>query len=90
MYETILQIYKSDNTAAKVVLSFLFGIIFVLTSAVCFFTCYDTTPSRPSKRLSSKRESTASQRQSTSTEESRLSASGEGNVKKRSTARRRD
>ena len=89
MIEAVVQIYQSDNNVAKIVLSFLFGIIFVLTAAVCFFSCYNSEPVRPS-RVSSKRESTASQRESSKPNESRISDTGNETLKKRSTARRRD
>ena len=87
----IFEIYNSDNTTAKVILSFLFGVIFVLVSAVCYFVCCDSVSEMPKKRVST-RQSSGSQRQSTSTEDSRLStpATENGNVKKRSTARRRE
>jgi hypothetical protein len=92
----IRHIYASENTMAKVILSFLFGVVFVLVLAVCYFSCCDSpAPSRLSKRTSHEgRLSSESQRNSVSREEARISSSGndhaEPNIKKRSTARRRD
>lgn len=92
MVQVMIQIYRSDNTMAKVVLSFLFGIIFVLLSAICYFSCCgDSEPDRYSARASHvKKQSVASQRTSAPTDKSRMSEPSEGGVKRRSKARKRD
>ena len=93
IYHFISQIYASDNTSAKIILSFLFGVIFVLFSAVCYFGCFSTDEPRMSKRNSSRgRESTSSERSSLANDKSRNSTAKPENegVKKRSTARRRE
>ena len=92
MYQFIMQIYNSDNTTAKIILSFLFGIIFVLFSAVFYFGCIYTEKPGVSHRNSKARESTSSERASLSNNDSRNSTpklNNEG-VKRRSTTRRRD
>lgn len=92
--EVVGHIYSSDNTMAKVILSFLFGVVFVLVLAICYFSCCEKpAPSRLSKRNSSRNSSSAgSNRNSTSGQESRRTSGGtEGEgVKRRSTARRRE
>ena len=89
----IVQVYNGENTKAKVILSFLFGMIFVLFSAICFFTCCSSDEPVKRKRTSVKtRDSTGSERSSLVNDKSRNSTSGTENesVKKRSTARRRE
>lgn len=78
----IIAIYKSGNTTAIAILSFLFGLVFVLVAAIFYFLFCDK-PQKYDPKRSSYRQSSSSIKKDSQT----LNSSGEG-LKKRSTRRR--
>lgn len=86
----VINIYKSGNTTAIAILSFLFGLIFVLILAITYFSCFDpcASPKRTSLKRSTQRDSKRETHVSTKRDSKEKSGEGEEKVTRESVKKR--